>query len=65
MNKNWKLLVGSTWILEDEKQIVAQIIHHNSHSPLWRLEVQGRRVGDFKNPEVAKQWAHKALGFQA
>lgn len=65
MNKNWKLLVGSTWILQDEKTIVAQIIHHNSHSPMWRLEVLGQRVGDFRNPEVAKQWAHKALGFQA
>jgi hypothetical protein len=65
MNKNWKLLVGSTWILQEGKTIVAQVIHHGTHSPLWRLEVGGQRLGDFNNPEAAKQWAHKALGFQA
>ena len=62
MNKNWKLLLGSTWILHEGKTLVAHIMRHGNHNPHWELVCLGKRVGNFQNPELAKEYAHRALG---
>jgi len=62
MNKNWKLLLGNTWMLYEGKTLVAHIMRHGTHSPNWTLVCQGKHMGVWQNPELAKDYAHKALG---
>jgi hypothetical protein len=61
----WHFLVNATWVLKDSwNHIQAHVMRPGLHSTDWIAMAEGRTLGKFLSPEVAKQEVEKTLGIR-